>query len=238
MLLVFFGAVSCGTTEPPLSTIEGITADDVTCVYDGEYHYLTIENVRDTDVISYSSNAVYWSEEALGYDRPGEYLIYYKVSRRGCVDVVSYAKLTIERVTLTDIVADEVEVVYDGKAHGILIEGLQDGDKISYSLDGTDFNDELALTEVGAYVVHYNVERFYGDYSATCKVTILPNINGSYFNPEFGVILINNKKATVNGESKNLIYDLSCKGKIEKTEFIIVDNVLVYDGKLFTKATV
>ena len=236
MLLVFFGAVACGTAEPP-ATIDGITADDVTCVYDGEYHSITVENTRDTDVVSYSINAVYWSNEVLAYSMPGEYIIYYKVSRRGCVDVVSYAKLTIERAVLTDIIADEVEVVYDGKAHGIHIDGLQDDDIVTYSIDGANFYKELALTDVGVYTVHYNVERFYGDYSATCNVTILPNINGIYLNPEFGVIQINNKKATVNGESKNMFYDLTCKGKIDKIDFAILDNVLVYDGKLFTKAS-
>ena len=237
LLGLLFGAVACSEAGLGAAPIDGVIARDSVCVYDGEYHSIRIENTRDTDVVSYSSNGVYWSEEVLGYSMPGEYVIYYKVSRRGCADLVSAAKLTIEKMALTDITADEVEVVYDGRAHSIHIAGLMDGDKITYSIDGTNFKDKLELTDVGVYTVHYNVERFYGDFSATCNVTILPNINGSYFNPEFGVIQINDKKASVNGQIKNMSYDFTGNGKIEKTDFVVSDNVLVYDGKTFTKAS-
>ena len=50
--------------------------------------------------------------------------------------------------------------VYDGNSHTIAVEGVQDGDEVSYSVNGTDYSKNIvSFADVGEYTVYVKVER-------------------------------------------------------------------------------
>ena len=50
--------------------------------------------------------------------------------------------------------------VYDGISHTIAVEGVQDGDEVSYSVNGTDYSKNIvSFADAGEYTVYVKVER-------------------------------------------------------------------------------
>lgn len=78
---------------------------------------------------------------------------------------------------MTGISASSVTVPYDGKAHGITIQGVPDGAKVTYatSENGSYSNAMPTQTNVGTTNIYYKVTKEnYKDYFGSATVTVTP----------------------------------------------------------------
>lgn len=186
--VVFVGCAR--KTESDLSAADygsEIKAKNVSVEYDGEYHGIEIEGIREGDRIYYSENGSEWSEEEIKFKDKGKYTVYYRVERENGEKTEGKAELYIHAKILNGVTADDAVFRYDGKVHGIEINGIKDGDRIYYSTDGESFKEEIELKEVGEYTVYYRVERGYAEYADTVKVVIKENTLGKYISAD-GII--------------------------------------------------
>lgn len=233
--LCFIGCATDDATQA-MPAVTGIVAHDVVADYDGTAHYITVQNTLDGDTVYYSASAYGgWRESPMGYTMPGEYTVYYKVTRAGHIDFVSHACIRIRRTVLQNISAPDVTVIYDGTPQGIIVEGLEQGDVVEYSADGETFAEKCAVTEPGEYTVYYRVRRSYGDYADSCTLTVLPDISGRYVNAELGVITVTHTTAVVDGKEYALKYDVTACGTIGGKDFCVKDGVLGFDGAYYGK---
>ena len=218
------GCVACSENSAPPRSVSDVFAVDVSVVYDGLPHSITIENTLLTDTVLYSTDGVSFSSSSPSFTDVGEYTVYYKVIRSGYSDFYSSATVTILPTVLTGISAPDLSFVYDGIPHYIQLFGVLDSDIVYFSLDGEYFSLlSPQLTEVGVYTVYYRVERSYGEYRDSCTVTIYPNIYGRYFHPSYGVIVLDEYNTDVSGT-----------GLIDGEPFFVEDNILHYRDLSFT----
>ena len=228
LLVTGLFALACGSDDDgSVPEITGIYASDVEVDYDGRAHGIVVMNTQVGDRVFYSDNGVDWDEENKLYIAPDSYLVYYKVERDGYTDLVGSAELKINRIILSGITAKDVTVIYDGNKHGITVEGTEAGDAVTYSSDGE--------SEVGEYTVYYNVERTYGEFGGSCKLTVLPRIQGDYVNPITGTIKLTDGTAIIDGRELRMEYGVSGEGVIGDTEFSVADGVLIFDGVEYLK---
>ena len=230
-------AISCGTEDYAEKEIEGIYAADIEIVYDGEPHGIKIENVLAEDRIKYlDPDSGEWTEKAPKYVDPGEYEIVYRVERSGYKSAEGRCRLTINKAILTGIEGKNTTVVYDGKAHGIELEGTLPGDIINYSADGKVYIAELFVTDVGEYTVYYSVERLYGEYKGSCVIKIVPDVRGRYLNGEHGTIIVT-ETTVIDGEFEHAISNREITGEFtaDGKEYRVNDGKLTYNGKVFDR---
>lgn len=209
-----------GAAEP--NEITGITAEDVTAEYDGQYHGIRIEGTKDGDVIYYSPNGQDWQTEEITFVEKGEYKIYFKIAREGCEEYVGEAKLYIIAKILDGVTAQNAVIRFDGKNHGIKIDGLLPDDKVYYSTDGDNFKEQIEIKEVGEYIVYYKVVRGYAEYEDSVKIIIKENVLGTYLSSSGTIEIteeneteysIDNGKITVN----DIVYEkLNADEKVYK----------------------
>ena len=216
---IFFAWSDNSTSTLP--TLSDIFAYDVSVEYDGRPHSISIANTLPTDTVTYSTNNIVYSASSPSFTDVGSYTVYFKVSRSGYAEFSSSANVSIAPTILPDISASDISVVYDGLPHFIAVNGTMHSDVITYSTDGFSFSsDAPTFTGVGTYTVYYRVERSYGEYKSSCTVTILPNIYGRYFNPDYGVIVI----------TKDIPFSVSGTGYIDDKPFSVTDKTLTYNS--------
>lgn len=227
-----FSACSKEHSSPSMS---GIFAADVSVVYDGRQHSITVVNTIASDNVTYSTDEISFSSVNPVFTEVGVYTVYFKVLRSGYPELSSSATVSISPTVLSGISADNISIVYDGLPHSIVIRGTQDLDLLSYSTDGVSFSSDVPeFTEVGNYTVYYCVERPYGEYKSSCTISILPDIYGRYFNPSFGVITLCQYSATVNYSSFPLSFSVSGSGYIDSDPFSVSNGVLYFNDLSFS----
>lgn len=215
--------------EPAPREITGVNVIGAEVRYDGAEHSVTVSGVLDGDEVYYAeTESGQWSERKPAYVVPGQYTVYCKVVRVGFDDFISSATVTISRGILSGISAADKTYIYDGKPHGIDIYGVLDTDSVLYSLDGENFSAELAIVEPGEYTVFYRVTSAYSDYADSCGVTVLPNISGTYVNPDRGVAVLTATSANIGGEEFPLSYGAAGSGVIGEREFAVGNGILTY----------
>lgn len=117
--------------------IAGVTAEDITCTYDGLIHSpsVTIADGRDGASISYSLAADEpYTQTVPELKNAGTYKVYYLVTADECSPVFGDVTVTIEKKTIT---ADKVIVDENAYIQGIQFSGLLDGDELVYDEDYT-----------------------------------------------------------------------------------------------------
>ena len=131
--------------------------------------YRLVSNAAAVDALAASAPA---PELTFDYDvRNVPYVrVYNGVQDIGCYEFQNETAPTPTfEVTITDYVGD-----YDGAAHTVSIGGLEDGDTVLYSADGTSYSvEEIAYTEAGTYTVYVKVQRAgYQDFLGSGSVVI------------------------------------------------------------------
>lgn len=232
----FSALLACSEDISADRTLTDIFAPNVSVVYDGRQHSISVANTISTDSVMYSTdNGATYSGSSPSFKDVGTYTVHYKVIRAGYSEFSSSATVTITPCILSDISAEDISIVYDGQPHSIVIDGVLSTDTVTYSTDGLTFSDTVpSFTEVGARTVYYRVNRPYGEYKSSCTVTILPNIYGRYYNSSFGIIVLSRSSATINGSSFPLSTSLSGDGFIGANPFTVVDGILTYNDLSFT----
>ncbi len=228
-MLIILGAVfasiafcTCADKKSSANeTLSGVYASDVSVVYDGRPHSITIMNVLENDSVLYSTDGVNYSVVRPTFILPDQYTVYFKVNRSGYKEIASSATVTISPCILTDISAQNVSANYDGRPHTITIIGALPTDTVTYSTDGFTYTAEQpSFTAVGEYVIYYSVERNYGYYKSSCVLTIKPTVYGKYFNRDFGILELSTDNTTVDANGFS--------GFIDDEPFSIADSVLSY----------
>ena len=228
VVFAFVTFCACADSKPSEQTISGVYASDVSVVYDGRPHSITVMNTLATDTVLYSTDGINYSSVRPTFVLPDEYTVYFNVNRSGYKELASSAIVTISPCILTDISAQDVSVGYDGLPHSVAIDGLLPNDTVTYSTDGLTFSPEQpSFISVGEYTIYYRVERNYGYYNSSCTLTIFPTIYGKYFNSNYGVVALFPHTATVDADGYS--------GLIGDEPFSITDNVLTYNNSEFTK---
>lgn len=228
VVFAFIAFAACASSKPSNRTISGVYASDVSVVYDGRPHSITVMNTLANDTVLYSIDGVNYSSARPTFVLPDEYTIYFTVNRSGYKELASSATVTISPCILSDISAQNVSVGYDGLPHSITIDGLLQSDSVSYSTDGLTFSSDLpSFAAVGEYIIYYRVERNYGYYNSSCVLTIFPTICGRYFNSAYGVVELFPHTATVDADGYS--------GFIGEEPFSIADDIMTYKNRSFTK---
>lgn len=229
-----FALVACAN-EREEPEIIGITATNTVVTYDGFPHFVAIDNLLDTDTVLYSVGNGEYSAQIPELVMPGEYTVHYKVIRAGYKEFVGSTGIKIIKSVLDGISADSPVVKHDGRPHTIDIRGVLDGDILSYSTDGNNFSPSApTFADVGQYTVYYRVDRAYGDFRASCVLTIVPVLTGRYLNPDLGIVELTDDSAIVNDNPVTLDYDHTYAGRLDGKEFSLAQNVLTYDGNVYT----
>ena len=112
-----------------------VTAEDVTCTYDGMMHSpsITIADGLEGASIRYSQAADEpYTQTVPEFKNAGTYKVYYLVTADGCSPVAGDVTVTIEKKTIT---AEKVIVDENAYIQGIQFSGLLDGDELVYDED-------------------------------------------------------------------------------------------------------
>lgn len=230
-----FAFFACSNSSSSSSrTLSDIFAPNVSVVYDGRPHSISIANTLPSDTVTYSTDGVSFSSIVPVFTEVGIYTVYFKVFRSGYSEVASSATVSISPSVISGIYADNISVVYDGLPHSIVVCGTQDSDLLLYSTDGVSFSSIAPeFTDIGEYTVYYCVSRPYGEYRSSCTVSILPYIYGRYFNPSFGVISLSRYSASVNSSSFALSFSVSGSGYIDSDPFSVSNGILYFHDLSF-----
>jgi len=104
--------------------------------------------------------------DGLGVEREAECEVIYKESYEFSEEIPKYPALTVTN--------SGYEGFYDGKAHGIKVESMIEGVKITYSQDGKTYSPQNPVyTNAGTYTTYYKVEKEgYNTASGSGTVTI------------------------------------------------------------------
>ncbi len=229
MTVFLFAVILIGCeegSEENEKELSGVETESVEAEYDGDTHGVKITGTEEGDVISYSTDGETWTETEPRYSEAGVYTVYVKVERSGYKPKIMQATVEIRRAIISGITARDMRIVYDGEAHEPVIEGVNATDRITYSLDGEEYGEGISITEIGAYTVYYRVERGKAQYSDSCRMEIVPNILGKYYNEESGEII----EITEGTE-----YDFNGHGTVNGQEFNAENNVVTVNGKIYNK---
>lgn len=212
-----------GQPTDNVSETFSVDVENVTVTYDGNGHAVIIKGSKENDKVFYSTDGVSWSILCPFFTDVGKHEVYVKVERSGCVDYFTKAYVEITKCILDGITAPDIRVIYDGHSHSIKMFGIQDGDAITYSIDGENFSSELALVEPGEYTVYFRVDRAYGYFADSCKVTVVPDIRGTYVGCN-GII-------TVDGDTD---YGIDCSWSEDGIEYRYEDGHVITSGGVYS----
>lgn len=100
----------------------GITVKDSDVLYDGEEHSITVDAPKDTTIRYGTSQGNYTSEKAPAYKEPGNYTIYFKVSKSGYEDYTGKGTVVINGLQVTSGTTSKDFVTFEeaaGFANGL-----------------------------------------------------------------------------------------------------------------------
>lgn len=224
--LVFSGLEKSNENGVALSEIVGVSVESVEVVYDGQPHGVLVSGVVPNDIISYSSDGSTWQSAEPKYADEGEYTVFVKIERGGCVSKTLRGTVEIRAAILNGVSSCNRRIIYDGNSHLPNINGITSGDKITYSLDGEAFSDNVEIIGVGEYVVYYRVQRGFARYMDSCRIEIVPDITGTYYNED----ALDTVEIT-----EETMYDASGRGILLGREFYADGDVLVFDGTAYKR---
>ena len=194
--------------------------------YDGQYAGVRIKGLRYDDEAYYSADGREWQKEALLHKAVGEYEVWVRIEHEGYKTKEERVKIIIRERELHGISARDKRIIYDGKEHGIEIEGIEKGDRIEYEVNG-EKQETLGMKEVGEYEIRYTVKRECGKYEGECKVIILPRISGKYVNEQSGKIELSETETN---------YDINGKGKLsDGREYKVTGKEMEIEGEIYTR---
>lgn len=225
---------NAGSSEPAQSIVD-VTVVDTTAEYDAKEHGISITGIADGDEVSYSTDGSTWSKVEPKFASEGRHTVYVKVERAGCEAKIYTGKVEITRTLLSGIAVQSVRKIYDGAGHLPQITGTNDGDRITYKIDGTDA-DGRAPIEIGRYEIEIEVERLgSGYYIGNGSVEIVPDISGIYVARD-EIIQLTENSAIIDGEEYLMEYDHTGNGTIEgKGEFRVEDALFSFAGNEYIK---
>ncbi|MBQ3389328.1 MAG: hypothetical protein IJG60_08970 [Thermoguttaceae bacterium] len=131
--------------------ITGVAVREIEKVYDGGFYSVSVEGLQDGDVVAYSLDGeTYDLTVAPAYSNVGTYTTYVKVSRENYNDWTGQANVVITPANISGVELIDTYAMYDGRGHSIKVEGLQDGDVVTYSLDAEtyDLTENPSFTEI------------------------------------------------------------------------------------------
>lgn len=157
-LIMSIALVAC--TEGDEKEIVGAVFEDLTVVYDGDPHTITVGGTLPKGVkITYTNNTA---------TEVGKYTAIATLYGKGYKTVTLVAQLTIlsPDVDITGITFDDLKVIYDGEPHSITVSGeLPNGVSVSYQNN--------TATEVGVYEACATLTgKGYNQLVLTAKLTI------------------------------------------------------------------
>lgn len=204
-------------------------------VYDGEEHGIELEGVLPSDIVVFSLNGECWLG-GLAETEIGEYLVYYMVIREGYENYIATVTLVISRTLLTGVSAFDVTSIY-GDPIVPRLEGVESGDNVRYAVDGDRLSESIGALDVGEHAVSFVVIRSgVGTTEGTFKLTVLPDISGTYIGNGERIILTNTT-AVLNGDEYDISYDVDGRGYIDAGDdalsFSVVDGVLEINQKSY-----
>lgn len=154
-----------------------ITAENITCNYDGSNKTITVSGAPDGTTISYKTDP----QDNYSVNQPtfvdaGEYTVYFRLVKHNYRTYESFATVTINKLTQTMVTAQNVVTNYTGSGKFISVDGYIDG-TVYYRANA---NESYSLTnpiytDAGTYTTYYKVVRKnYLDYESSATVTINP----------------------------------------------------------------
>ncbi len=164
-LFLCLAAAACGNKTPESTNgenldFEGLVFEDAEFTYDGTPKSLTLKGYPITANVKYSDNAVQTDA--------GVYEITATVSKSGYNTKTLSATMTINKAELGISFVDK-SVVYDGKAHDVLISGeLPQNASVSYQGNGQTKAGEYTVTAVISGFE--NSDNYVTSYTANLKI--------------------------------------------------------------------
>ena len=140
-------------------SMTGVAAQSYQGIYDGKAHGITLQVPAGVTVTYGTKSGEYTLKTAPVYTLPGNYTVYYQVTKPNYITVTGSAKVTIVQGTMP-VVANGYSGIYDGKSHGITVEGLA-GAQIRYGTAAGQYTsvESPKYKHAGIYTVYYQVTK-------------------------------------------------------------------------------
>lgn len=120
--------------------LDGVTASDVTVIYDAKPHGISVSGVRADDIVTFSADGENFSQTPVAYTEVGRYTIYYRVERG-----VAYFADSCTVTVLPDILGEYINI-----ESGATVEITPD---TVFDIDGTgEYNGKPFAVEDGLLV--------------------------------------------------------------------------------------
>ena len=149
---------ACGGGQPATPSFTNIVFNDVTIDYDGNEHTIVATGIPADASVTYTNEGP--------FVLPGKYDIGVKVEKEGYLTYEDTATLTINALTFTNVVFNDLTIDYDGKEHTIVATGVPAGASVTYTNEGP-------YTNAGEYTISVSVSaQGYNTYTKTAKLTI------------------------------------------------------------------
>lgn len=144
--------------------IEGISADNINAIYDGNSHYIDVKGTVSGDVVSYKIAGDYSTSNPTFIDVTDTVTVYYKVTRENYADYVGSATVTIAAANLSDVSITGYNGIYDGKAHEAIVtksSTVINNQSLTWQYK-TSLEDEYlssipSFTDAGVNTIYYKV---------------------------------------------------------------------------------
>ena len=137
----------------------GVAAQNYQGIYDGKAHGITLQVPAGVTATYGTKSGEYTLKTAPVYTLPGNYTVYYQVTKPNYITVTGSAKVSIVQGTMP-VVANGYSGIYDGKSHGITVEGLA-GAQIRYGTAAGQYTsvESPKYKDTGIYTVYYQVTK-------------------------------------------------------------------------------
>ena len=140
-------------------SMTGVAAQNYQGIYDGKAHGITLQVPAGVTATYGTKSGEYTLKTAPVYTLPGNYTVYYQVTKPNYITVTGSAKVSIVQGTMP-VVANGYSGIYDGKSHGITVEGLA-GAQIRYGTAAGQYTsvESPKYKDTGIYTVYYQVTK-------------------------------------------------------------------------------
>ena len=155
------------------AVMTGIKAQSYQGVYDEKSHSIAVQIPTGAIVLYGTKSGEYTLSTPPAYTLPGNYTVYYRVSKENYKTVTGSANVSIVQGTMP-VVANGYSGVYDGKEHGISVAGVK-GAQIRYGTSAGQYTivECPKYKDVGIYTIYYQVSKEgYGSVTGKQQVEI------------------------------------------------------------------